>query len=203
MILRQTVWWYPEKFERLFSSHDPDEMGIRTTLALMFVFVGLSLALDIEPILGAFLAGTVFALVFRHRGELERGLKGFSYGFLIPIFFINVGIRFDLGALFEPGQLTQAGLLIGVAVLIKLVPAMILFLARIRAREVFAAGFLLSARLSLVIAIASLGVRLQLLDSGMQASVILLALVTATLSPVAFRILAPPLPAPEKDRTEG
>ena len=55
----------------------------------------------------------------------------------------------------------------------------------------------------LVIAIASLGVRLNLLDSGMQAAVILLALVTATLSPVAFRILAPPIAPPDGKSAEG
>ncbi len=197
LLLRLAVWWYPEKFERLFSSNDPDEMGIRTTLALMFVFIGLSLALDVEPILGAFLAGAVFALVFRHRGGLERTLKGFSYGFLIPVFFINVGVRFDLGALALPGRIEAALWLIGVAVAVKLIPSLLLLFNRIGPREVFAAGFLLSARLSLVIAIAALGLRLNLLDSGMQASVILLALATSILSPTLFRLLAPPLPATE------
>ena len=45
----------------------------------MLAFVGLSIALDIEPILGAFLAGTVFAVVFRSRGVLEHQLNGFFF----------------------------------------------------------------------------------------------------------------------------
>ena len=59
-------------------------------------FVAVSIAFGIEKILGAFLAGTVFAMVFRNRTALARQLNGFSYGFLIPIFFINVGIEFPL-----------------------------------------------------------------------------------------------------------
>jgi Kef-type K+ transport system membrane component KefB len=93
-VLHRVAWWYPERFERLFARDDPDEMGIRASLALLFIFVGLSLALGVEPILGAFLAGALFAFVFRNIEELETRLSGFSYGFFIPVFFINVGIGF-------------------------------------------------------------------------------------------------------------
>ena len=195
IILKRVVWWRPEWFERLFVSNDPSEMGIRASLALMFVFVGLSYALEIEDILGAFLAGTVFALVFRHRGSLEQQLSGFSYGFLIPIFFIHVGLGFELPVLFEPGVFILALELIGVAVVVKILPPL-LVLRRLPLKEVLASGVLLSARLSLVIAVATLGVRIGLMDEALHSSVILLALVTSTFAPTLFRFLAPPLAAP-------
>jgi Kef-type K+ transport system membrane component KefB len=194
LLLRRATWWNPEWFERLFMSHDPEEVGIRACLALMFGIVGLSYVLDVEPILGAFLAGMVFGLVFRNRGTLEEQLKGFSYGFLIPIFFIDVGIKFDLRALLEPGVLTRALALIGAAVLVKVLPALVMLVLRLSPREVLAAGVLLSARLSLVIAVADLGRRLGLLDQGLNAAVILLAVFTATVMPALFRLLAPALP---------
>lgn len=203
MLLRRAAWWNPGWFERLFMSHDPDEIGIRASLAMMFAFVGLSFLLGIEPVLGAFLAGMVFGLVFRNRGTLEERLKGFSYGFLIPIFFINVGITFDLQALLEPGILRRALALIGAALFVKIVPSLLLFFLRIPAREVLAGGVLLSARLSLVIAVADLGVRLGLLDRGLYASVILLAVVTATFVPATFRLLAPSLPAARESPREA
>jgi len=193
IILKRVVWWRPEWFERLFSSNDPSELGIRASLALMFFIVGLSYALEIEPILGAFLAGTVFALVFRHRGSLEQQLSGFSYGFLIPVFFINVGLSFELSEMMEPGVLVLALELIGAAVIVKLLPPF-LILRRLPFREVLASGVLLSARLSLVIAVATIGFRLGLMDPGLHSSVILLALVTSTFAPTLFRFLAPPLP---------
>ncbi|MCL1593421.1 MAG: cation:proton antiporter, partial [Actinomycetia bacterium] len=52
-LMRTLAWWYPERAERLFAAHDPDELGIRFSFALLFVFVGLSLALGMDPILGA------------------------------------------------------------------------------------------------------------------------------------------------------
>ena len=65
-----------------------------------------------------------------------------------------------------------------------------------------ASGVLLSARLSLVIAVATLGVRIGLMDKGIHSSVILLALVTSTFAPTVFRFLAPPLPLPSKPSEE-
>lgn len=191
LLLRRFAWWWPEKAERLFTSDDPEEVGIRACLALLFLFVGLSYLLDVEAILGAFLAGTVFALVFRHRGDLERKLTGFSYGFFIPVFFIHVGIGFDLEALLHPGALAGATVLVGVAVLIKVFAALILVARRFSLRQAVSAGVLLSARLSLVIAVAAIGVRLGLMDRTLEAQIILLAVVTSILSPTLFRIIAP------------
>jgi Kef-type K+ transport system membrane component KefB len=193
LVVRRTAWWRPEWFGRLFDTDDPEEVGIRGSLALMLVFVGLSLVLGIEPILGAFLAGSVFAVVFPHRGALEQKLSGFGYGFLIPIFFINVGIRFDLHELGEIRVLVESAALIGLAILVKLIPALVLIRRRRPLREVFAAGMLLSARLSLIIAVAELGVELGIIDRVLEAQIILLAGVTSTLAPAAFRALLPKL----------
>ena len=192
--LRLAVWWYPERFRRLFVTDDPEELGIRASLALMLVFVGLSIALDVEPILGAFLAGSVFAIVFRSRGVLEQQLNGFSYGFLIPIFFINVGLRFEIAFLADPAVAARAVALIAAAFLVKVLPSAVFALRGFRIRETLAAGVLLSARLSLIIAVATVGLELGLLSEEDRSLAILLAAVTATVAPTLFRALAPPLP---------
>ena len=193
MLLRWSVWWHPERFRRLFEQDDPEELGIRAALALMLVFVGISMLFSIEPILGAFLAGTVFAVVFRQSSGLETKLKGFSYGFLIPVFFINVGIRFDLEAMQTPGAVVLTLQLIGAAFVVKIVPALLLVLRRLTLRESLASGFLLSARLSLILAVAELGVRLGVIDLTLQAEIILLTAVTTTLAPILFKLVAPPV----------
>ncbi len=196
LALRRYAWWYPEKVERLFARDDPEEIGIRACLALMFVFIGLSYPLKVEPILGAFLAGAVFAMVFRNRGHLEQKMSGFSFGFLVPIFFIHVGVEFDLRALLEPGILLAAAKLLVAAVLVKLLAATVLVFRGLSPRNVLAAGLLLSTRMSLVIAMAELGSRLGLLDRILEAQVILLAVVTAVFAPILFRVLVSGPPQP-------
>lgn len=203
VILRRAAWWRPERFERLFRADDPAEMGTRATLALLFVFVGLSALLEIEAILGAFLAGAVFTYVFRDPGSLEEQLNGFSYGFFIPVFFINVGIGFPLDELGDSRVLGQALALIAVAFVIKIVPSLLLVLRRFTLRESVAAGVLLAGQLSVIIALADLGLDLGLLSSGLRAGAIMLVAVSAIVSPIAFRFLAPPVTEEPTRRARG
>jgi Kef-type K+ transport system membrane component KefB len=194
-LMRTWAWWFPDRAERLFASHDPDEMGIRFSLALLFVFIGLSLALDMDPILGAFMAGAIFAFVFRNSGDLEARIAGFSYGFLIPIFFISVGVAFPLDALRDPAVLQTAAAVIAVAILAKMIPAPLLMFRGLTFRDSLGAGVLLAGQLSVIIALAEVGVQIGVIDEGLSAGAVLLVGVTAVLSPIVYKLLSPPLPA--------
>ncbi len=184
--LKLLLWWHPMGASRLFQKDDPDEMGIRGAMALLLVFVGLSAILDVEPILAAFLAGGVFALLFRPPEGLKRQLSGIAWGFLIPIFFINVGLRFDVAALADRDVLIRAGVIILVAFLVKFLPAMLYVLWGYSFRAAAAAGFLLSARLSIVVAVATVGMEIGLLDQQDRAIAVLIAAVTSMTCPVLF-----------------
>jgi len=192
-VMRTIAWWFPDRAERLFASHDPDELGIRFSLALLFVFIGLSLALDMDPILGAFMAGAIFAFVFRNSGDLEARISGFSYGFLIPIFFISVGVAFPLDALQDSTVLGTAAAIIVVAVSAKMIPAPLLMLRGLTFRDSLGSGVLLAGQLSVIIALAEVGVQIGVIGEGLSAGAVLLVGVTAILSPIVFKLLSPPL----------
>lgn len=195
-LMRTLAWWFPKQAERLFAAQDPDEIGIRFSFALLFVFVGLSLALNMDPILGAFMAGAIFAFVFRNSGELEARISGFAYGFLIPIFFISVGVAFPLDALQDSAALQTAGAIIAVAVLAKMLPSPLLMFRGLSLRDSLGSGVLLAGQLTVIIALAEVGVQIGVIDEGLSAGAVLLVGVTALLSPILFRIFSPPLPAP-------
>ncbi len=193
--IRRAAWWHPEQFSALFAAEDTEEMGIRATLALLFVFVGVAILLGIEAVLAAFLTGGVIAVVFRERGALDRKLSGFSYGFLIPIFFIDVGIRFDLTAVTDVDALVFTGQLVVAAFAVKAASALALVFRGHSLRSVAAAAALLSARLSLIIVVAEIGHHLGLLTSSQEGSIILLAIITTTVAPTLFRRLISPATA--------
>ena len=200
LAIRRAAWWHPDRFGVLFAADDTEEMGIRATLALLFVFVGVASLLGIESVLAAFLAGGIIALVFRERGALDRKLSGFSYGFLIPIFFIDVGIRFDLAAVTDVDALVFTGKLVIAAFAVKTASALVLVLRGHRLRSIAAAAALLSARLSLIIVVAEIGRHLGFISSSQEGSIILLAIVTTTVAPTLFRWL---IPAPAGGEAEG
>ncbi len=149
-----------------------------------------SVLFDIEPILGAFLSGTIFALVFPNRGSLDISMKGFSYGFLIPIFFINVGLNYDIQILTNSTFYFEVLILFCLAIFVKLVPSFFMYFFGIKIREIFAGGLLLSARFSLIIAMAEIGLELGLLSQKVESEIIFLAALTATFAPIGYKFFS-------------
>lgn len=189
--IRLISWWHPHDARRLLKESDSVELGVRAAFALLFVFVGLSIWLGLEPILGAFLGGCVLSMIFENRGLLEEKMTGFAFGFLIPIFFIHVGLRFPLGFLLEPDFLFLTFKLLAGALAVKMLPSLVLKISGLAWRECLLAGLLLSARLSLIIAAATLGLEKGLISETMGSSILTLALLSASLVPILFKNLAP------------
>ena len=184
---RFAIWHYPERLSKWFKSDQPSEIGVRASFALLLVFVVLAEVVGVEAILGAFLAGVMLSLLFRGGTVLEQKLYGIGYGFLIPIFFISVGMQFDFGALTEGGFYLVPMLLL-IAFVVKIVPSLLL---RIRhsLKDSISAGVLLSSRLSLIIAVAAVGMELALIDTATGSAIILLAIITSISCPTIFKRL--------------
>jgi trk system potassium uptake protein TrkA len=184
-------------FEELSSA--TSQIKTRGSLALALVFIALAEELGIENILGAFLAGVIVSLLSEGEGSaLREKLDAIGYGFFVPIFFIMVGADFDLPALLSSGRaLLLVPVLIGIAYLVKFIPALILRLGY-SWRETIAGGVLLSSRLSLIIAAAAIGLELGLISQAVNSAIILVAIITCTLSPLLFNWLSPERKARER-----
>lgn len=170
------------------------QIRVRGSFALILIFVALAEGLGAEVILGAFLAGAVISKLTGHGSQdLRHKLDAIGYGFFIPIFFIMVGVNFDLPELLTSGRgLLLVPVLVVAAYVVKLVPALV-FRFEHGWRETVAAGALLSARLSLIIAAAAIGVRLNIISDAVNSAIILVAIVTSIISPILFSRLLPPV----------
>ena len=169
------------------------QIRVRGAFALMVAWVVLAEALGVELILGAFLAGAVAGLVSGPDDDnAKEKLDAIGYGFFIPIFFIMVGVEFNLSALFgSPQAILLVVLLLVGAYLVKIVPALLLR-RQFSWRQTIGAGFLLSSRLSLIIAAASIALTIGVISEAINAAVVLLAIISCTLSPIFFNRLYPP-----------
>jgi Kef-type K+ transport system membrane component KefB len=151
------------------------------------IFVVLAEKLGIEIIVGAFLAGAIVALLRTPEDrELSSQLEAIGFGFFIPIFFIMVGVDFNLPALVSSSEaLLSVPLLLFAAIAVKIIPALV-FRLNHTWREAFAAGILMCPRLSLIIAAAAIGEKLGIIDESVNAAIVLVAVVTVTASPLGF-----------------
>lgn len=166
------------------------QIGTRAVFTLIIVLVGLSETVGAENILGAFLAGVLVSLLSPNQ-ELIHKLDSFGYGFLIPIFFVMVGVNLDIWSLFnEKKLLLLIPLLLAGLLLSKLVPVYLLKIWY-DLKTVLASGFLLTSTLSLVIAAATIGQRLEIITAEMSGTLILVAVLTSIFTPIVFKKLFP------------
>ena len=173
-------------------SHATAQIKIRAAFTMMLIFVALAEFLGTEIILGAFLAGAIVSLLSTpDDAETKHQLESFGYGFFIPIFFIMVGVDFNLAALWGSSQaLLLFPFLLIAAIAVKLLPSLI-FKLNFSWRETLSAGSLLSARLSLIIAASAIGLRLGVISEPVNAAIILVAIITVVLAPLIFVRTAP------------
>ena len=190
VVLRTLVWWRSESFSRVVESHDPSEIGVRGGLFLMFFFVAVASRFEIDPILGAFLAGALFSFVFRGKGPLELKFMSIGNGFFVPFFFISVGLNFSL----EKAKASDLSLLLKLMLVMVGVRILAFLLVPGPDKTVvrsIAGGLLLSAPLTLLVVVANLGLKLEAIDQTMHATIILLAVITSTVFPFAFKLMVP------------
>ncbi|MCM3707100.1 MULTISPECIES: monovalent cation:proton antiporter family protein [Cytobacillus] len=173
------------------------QIGTRAVFALIIFLVALSETVGAENILGAFLAGVLVSLLAPNQ-EMIHKLDSFGYGFLIPIFFVMVGVGLDVWTLFgDPKMLMLIPLLLIALLLSKLIPIYILK-RWYDIKTVIASGFLLTSTLSLVIAAATIGERMGVITAEMSGTLILVAVITSIFTPVVFKKLFPQETAEEK-----
>jgi Kef-type K+ transport system membrane component KefB len=154
----------------------------------MLAFVTLSALAGVEPILGAFIGGALVGFVLRQKQTLEGKIAALGNGLFIPVFFIVVGVRFDASAL-DRSMVLRALLLAALAGVAKLAPSLLLARRGTPLRARLAAGTLLAAPLTLVVAVAAIGRRLELIDSRQQAGLVLVAMLVSIVFPVLFKLL--------------
>lgn len=174
-------------------TYENSQIKVRVAFVLLLLFVTVAELVNIEIILGAFLAGVLFSLVFgKFKVDTIPKLEAIGYGFLIPIFFIMVGANLDLGSALSLKTLITLPLFMMIAYLVKLIPSL-LFKKYYSWRETLGVGFLLSSRFSLVIAISLVALRIGAIDEGTHSMFVLLAILTCVFSPIIFLKVFPPI----------
>ncbi len=190
-LLKLLVWYYPKEVAALVVEETKAAVDIRTSLALMLLFMAFSSLVHIEPILGAFIAGTLLGFIFREKGQFEERLAALGYGFLIPFFFVQVGLSFDLSTL-SPLFLKLTLLLAVALFAVKLGASLWLKLLGFSFKEVLLAALLFSFPFTVLIAVGKILHAKGVWSSTDFGVVVLLTIVSSILFPFAVKLLAPP-----------
>lgn len=143
------------------------QLGVRMAMFIVILLAWIAGHLGLDVLLGAFIAGLVARLflsgVDEHAQEQTIArLEGAGYGFLVPIFFVVSGIRFDLDSLLaSPFALVMIPLSLVAFLLIRGVPTYVALRGTLSGRERTGASIYTATALPLIVVITTIGV-----DSG-------------------------------------
>ncbi|MDX9719206.1 MAG: cation:proton antiporter [Myxococcota bacterium] len=184
------AWWRPHLVSTLGERHHGSEIGVRASLFAMLLFSVLAIHAGVEAILGSFLAGAIIAFGLRGKDVLEEKLAAVGHGLFIPLFFIIIGLRFDASRL-DANSLFLAIVLLVVIFLARFIPSLAMLRLGLSFRDMSSSAALLSAPLTLIVAIGVLGMELSVLDAEGLSTLIILAMASGTVFPVLYRLICP------------
>src|SRR5207244_6682372 len=137
------------------------EIRVRIAVLLLIAFVAMAERLGLETILGAFIAGELLNLVDKDTSthpNFRLKLEAIGYGFLVPVFFVTSGLRFDLGALLDsPSAFARVPLFLLALLVVRGVPAL-LYSRTVGRREAVAAALLQATSLPFIVTATQIGV---------------------------------------------
>jgi Kef-type K+ transport system membrane component KefB len=164
------------------------EIRVRFAVLLLVAFVALAGKLGLETILGAFLAGAILNMIDRDsvtHPNFRIKLDAIGYGFVIPVFFVASGLRFDLRALLDtPSAIARVPLFLLGLLIVRGVPAA-LYARTIGRRQAAAAGLLQATSLPFLVTATEIGVALGKITPVTGAALVSAGLLSVVIFPLA------------------
>lgn len=158
--------------------HTSDQFGVRFVLLLIASLVALSVVLDLDMLLGAFVAGAVWRIIMARAPKpdaeaIESKVEAIAFGFLVPIFFLYTGVTFDLASLTaSPLALILVPLFVIALLVIRGSAAQLSAPTGAGARERTSIAMLAATGLPIIVAVTAIGVDEKILDPAIAASLV-------------------------------
>ncbi|MDY5051980.1 MAG: cation:proton antiporter [Candidatus Mucispirillum faecigallinarum] len=189
-ILKVALWWKPNLQSVFVEVGNPTETGMRANFVILFAFVAFAAVLEIEFVVGAFVGGMMFALVFAGRDGVLDKLGGVGYGFFIPIFFISVGMRVTFNDFLQKDVIMLALLIIASLFISKVAGTVLLLFSSIPKQKLLLVATGLSFPLTMLVVVSSIFYDLNLIDKMQTSAVLLASMISAIVFPWVFKAIA-------------
>jgi len=159
-------------------------LDLRVSLLILFTLSWIAVRSGTSILIAGFSVGLLVALAGGPK-RLSTQVTGIGAGFFVPLFFIVLGAKLDLRAVFVKPSLLELTLLLLVA------NVLIHELGAFATRQPLAAGLAATAQLGVPAAVATLGLELHVLTSPQAAAILIAALGTLVICPIGIARLRP------------
>lgn len=168
---------------------DTMHQSLRFSMALFFILIATMQWLEIDMVLGAFLAGIFISNFFAHKKELPHQLSMFGFGFLVPLFFIFVGTTLNLNLVFTPDILTHALWIVLAMVGARMLSSFAAYYSYLGLKETILFSLGDSMPLTFLVAIATIAAKNGAIGENEYASFIVAALMEGVVIMILIQLL--------------
>ena len=180
--------------------HSSAQLPVRISVLLIVLLVWVASELGLDVLLGAFAAGIVVRLFTAGDDEevIRVKLEAIGFGFLIPIFFIVSGMKFDLNALTsDPATMLRVPIFLLLFLFVRGAPAFLLYRREVPRNQLLPLALFSSTALPLVVVITSIGLDRGRLRPANAAALVGAGMLSVRLYPLlGFTLLRRSGPAP-------
>ncbi|OAI01329.1 cation:proton antiporter [Methylomonas methanica] len=162
------------------------QLPVRLCIALQALLVVLAGEFGLNVVVGAFAAGMVVGLASKGDGGviLRQKLDAIGYGFLIPIFFIVAGMKFDINALWaNPLVPVQVTSLLGLLIVVRGAP-IVLYNQTLAPKDRLPFALYSATGLPLIVIITEIGVSSGLMAPDRAAVLVSAGMISVLLFPL-------------------
>jgi Kef-type K+ transport system membrane component KefB len=181
----RSAWRGWPLIERTFETSS--QLAVRLAVVLVFGLVALAAELGLDLLLGGFVAGMITRVALRGRevAVFDSKLTAVGYGLLIPFFFVTSGMEFDVDALTgSAGAALKVPLFLALFLVVRGVPALLLYRRTLAARDRVALVFFSATELPLVVAITTIAIDEGHMHSGTAAGLVGAAILSTLIYPL-------------------
>jgi Kef-type K+ transport system membrane component KefB len=193
----------PPRLARMISATltTSTQVAVRLAMLVVVFLLWVALSLGLDSLVGAFSAGIIIKafLGTGSRAEasvVESKLEGIGFGFLVPVFFVNSGVKLDLKALLSsPADAAMIPAFLLLFLLVRGLPT--LMLSRRDGGELAREGrnalaLFASTQLPMVVVITSIGVSTGAIKASTAAAVVTAGVFSVLIFPLLALRLARP-----------
>ena len=178
----------PPRMDEVISRHltTSSQLPVRIAMFLLAVMLSLAFELGLDTLLGSFTAGVLFRPMLspEQREKMEPRLTAIGFGFVIPIFFVVSGMRFDLDAVTEElGTMARIPVYLVLLLVVRGVPALFVYRGLLPAASRRALGLMQATALPLVVVLTEIGRQTNRMSSSDAAALVGAAMLSVLFFP--------------------
>ena len=163
--------------------------GVRAVFITLSLVALMAELIGVHAMVGGFLAGLTLSDMLRRRRKLEENIFAISYGFLIPIFLLSLGMSTNIATLFAPGDALLTGLILLSLIISKSVSGFLgARLIGFPLRISWGMGIMTVAQMSTTLATASLAFEYGVFAEEIVAALVVLSIVTIITVPLLTKL---------------